>query len=234
VHDFNSRHDAADLDNPAYAALTSIHARYAHRGGRAVRYMPGAVRFLGLPPSPSSADWRDAAELVESGSPLAVIGDRCAPPDDWRVISTFEVVQMLEQDVAGAEGPGVVSLGAGDVPEMLELVRLTNPGPFDERTVELGDYVGVRDAGVLVAMAGERLHFTGWTEVSAVCTAPSHRGRGLASLLVLTLVARIHERRERALLHVWTANTDAFRLYERLGLRARRELTIAVMVPRSP
>ena len=187
--------------------------------------MPGAVRFLGLPPSPSSADWRDAAELVEPGSALAVSGDRCAPPDDLRVTRTFEVVQMLEQDVAGAIGPGVVSLGAVDVPEMLELVRLTNPGPFDERTLELGDYVGIPDAGVLVAMAGEWLHFTGWTEVSAVCTAPSHRGRGLASLLVLTLVARIRERRERALLHVWTANTDAFRLYERLGRRARRELT---------
>ena len=74
-------------------------------------------------------------------------------------------------------------------------------------------------------MVGEWLHFTGWTDVSAVYTAPSHRGRGLASLLVLTLVARIRERRERALLHVWTANTAAFRLYERLGRRARRELT---------
>jgi hypothetical protein len=115
---------------------------------------------------------RDAAELVEPGSALAVSGDRCAPRDDLRVTRTFEVVQMLEQDVAGTIGPGVVSLGAVDVPEMLVLVRLTNPGPLDERTVELGDYVGVRDAGVLVAMAGQRLHFTGWTEVSAVCTAP--------------------------------------------------------------
>ena len=102
-----------------------------------------------------------------------MIGDRCAPPDDLRVTRTFEVVQMLEQDVAGAIGPGVVSLGVVDVPEMLELVRLTNPGPFDERTLKLGDYVGVRDAGVLVAMAGQRLHFTGWTEVSAVCTLPA-------------------------------------------------------------
>jgi len=128
VQDFISRHDAADLDNPAYAALTSVPARFARRNGRAVRYMPGTVRFLGLPPSPSSADWRDAAELVEPGSALAVSGDRCAPPDDLRVTRTFEVVQMLEQDVAGAIGPGVVSLGAVDVPEMLELVRLTNPG----------------------------------------------------------------------------------------------------------
>jgi ribosomal protein S18 acetylase RimI-like enzyme len=234
VQDFVPRHDVPALDNPAYAALTSVHARFAHRNGRAVRYVPGTVRFVGLPRSPSSAEWRDAAELIEPGSALAVIGDRCAPPDDWTVTRTFEVVQMLEHHVAASQGPGVVPLGAEDVPEMLELVRLTNPGPFDERTVELGDYVGIRDAGVLVAMAGERLHFTGWTEVSAVCTAPSHRGRGLASLLVLTLVARIHERRGRALLHVGTANTDALRLYEGLGFRARRELTIAVMVPSGP
>ncbi|MGO9820368.1 MAG: GNAT family N-acetyltransferase [Solirubrobacteraceae bacterium] len=224
-------HDTNDLDNPAYAALTSVHSRLAQRNGGALRYVPGTVRFLGLPSSPSPADWRDAAGLVEPDGRLAIIRARCEPPEGWRIIRKFDVVQMLEHDVTGSGHPGAVSLRPADVPEMLELVRLTNPGPFDERTVELGDYVGIRDAGALVAMAGERLRFTGWTEISAVCTAPGHRGHGLASQLVATLVAGIHRRHDRALLHVVTVNTDAIRLYERLGFRVRGRLTIALIAP---
>jgi hypothetical protein len=45
---------------------------------------------------------------------------------------------------------------------MLKLVRDTDPGPFLPRTIELGRYVGIRDGGVLIAMAGERFHFDGW------------------------------------------------------------------------
>jgi predicted GNAT family acetyltransferase len=116
---------------------------------------------------------------------------------------------------------------------MLDLVRRTDPGPFLERTIELGDYVGIRRDGQLVAMAGERLHFDGWTEISAVCTAPSDRGHGLASRLVGALIAGIQQRSERAFLHVLTTNTSAIRLYEELGFRVRRSLTISVLTPAS-
>src|SRR5580704_11855881 len=63
-----------------------------------------------------------------------------------------------------------------DVPEMLALTKLTNPGPFGTRTHEMGDYFGIRVAGTLAAMAGERLRLQGYTEVSAVCTHPDHLG----------------------------------------------------------
>jgi predicted GNAT family acetyltransferase len=114
---------------------------------------------------------------------------------------------------------------------MLELVRQTDPGPFLDRTIELGDYVGIRRHNQLVAMAGERLRLDGWTEISAVCTAPTHRGRGMASRLVGALKAGIQHRSERAFLHVLTTNTNAIRLYEELGFRVRRPLTISVLTP---
>jgi predicted GNAT family acetyltransferase len=146
-----------------------------------------------------------------------------------KVTHTFELVQMVGEDARGAHDPDVVTLGWADVPEMLELVRMTDPGPFLMRTIELGKYVGIRRDGALVAMAGERLHFDGWTEISAVCTAPRHRGQGLASRLVSTLVADIQHRSERVFLHVVTANVNAIRLYEGLGFRARRGRTISVL-----
>jgi predicted GNAT family acetyltransferase len=114
---------------------------------------------------------------------------------------------------------------------MLELVARTEPGPFLTRTIELGDYLGVRRDGALAAMAGERFRPEGWTEISAVCTAPEHRGEGLASRLVGALVAGIERRLEGAFLHVLATNTAAIRLYEQLGFRISRTPRIAVVTP---
>jgi predicted GNAT family acetyltransferase len=78
-------------------------------------------------------------------------------------------------------------------------------------------------------MAGERLHVEGWTEISAVCTAPTHRGEGIATRLVRAVVAGIERRSERAFLHTGTSNTAAINLYETLGFGVRRRLTISVI-----
>ena len=74
-------------------------------------------------------------------------------------------------------------------------------------------------------MAGERLRPPGWTELSAVCTAPEARGRGHAARLVRALVARVLARDERPFLHVAEANTAATGLYERLGFEVREPVT---------
>jgi predicted GNAT family acetyltransferase len=123
-------------------------------------------------------------------------------------------------------------LGPEDVPELLELTRRTQPGPFRPRTIELGSYLGVRRDGALVAMAGQRLHPPGWTEISAVCTHPDHRGQGLASALVRALGHEIRGRGERPFLHAAATNDTAIALYESLGFAVRRAVTfLAVEAP---
>jgi predicted GNAT family acetyltransferase len=109
---------------------------------------------------------------------------------------------------------------------MLELTARTQPGPFLPRTIELGTYLGIRRDGRLVAMAGERLHPAGWTEISAVCTDEAWRGQGLSSRLILALGAGIRARGEIPFLHVLTTN-PAIGLYKKLGFRDRRALLFA-------
>jgi ribosomal protein S18 acetylase RimI-like enzyme len=221
--------DEALLDNPVYAALGGPHARFAQVCGNARRYPDDVAPFLALPLVPSAQDWRDAASLLAPGTYAAVRHDGEELPDGWQAVQAFDLVQMVGEQLTGAAYPEAIALGAADVPEMLELVAETEPGPFLPRTIELGDYLGIRRGGALVAMAGERFRLDGWTEISAVCTDPAQRGQGLASRLVGALIAAIQDRSERVFLHVLATNTGAIRLYQELGFRIRGTATLTVV-----
>jgi len=221
--------DQALLDNPAYSALCGPHARLALVSGRARRYPVDVAPFLGLPSPPSAQDWQDAAALIAPGTFAGVRYGDAELPDGWQAVDTFDLVQMIGERITGVDCSEAIPLGAADVPEMLELAAQTQPGPFLTRTIELGDYLGIRRDGALVAMAGERFRLDGWTEISAVCTNPDHRGQGLASALVGALIAAIQLRSQRVFLHVLATNTTAIRLYEELGFRVRQTATVTVV-----
>jgi ribosomal protein S18 acetylase RimI-like enzyme len=226
--------EEALLDNPAYASLCGAHCGLAQVRGRARRYPADVAPFLALPSPPSAQDWRDAAGLVAPGTYVAGRYGGAELPDGWRTVQAFDLVQMVQERATGVDCAEAIALGAADVPEMLELVGETEPGPFLPRTIELGDYLGIRRDGALVAMAGERFHVDGWIEISAVCTKLDHRGQGLASRLVGALIASIERRSQRAFLHVMSTNTGAIRLYEALGFRLRQHATLTVVTREPP
>jgi predicted GNAT family acetyltransferase len=120
------------------------------------------------------------------------------------------------------------------VPEMLALAALTEPGPFRQRTIRFGGYVGIRDGGRLVAMAGRRIAVPGYREVSAVCTHPSYRGRGYAAALVCAVSEGITKLGEIPYLHVRQDNLNAIRLYRGLGYDIIRSLHCAVVTHTQP
>jgi predicted GNAT family acetyltransferase len=121
----------------------------------------------------------------------------------------------------------IITLGDADAPEMLALARLTEPGPFLERTHVMGQFRGIRIDGRLAAMAGERMRFPGYTEVSGVCTHPDFRGRGLARRLSAAVMAGIAARGDGTFLHAWKANRTAIALYEGLGFELRAQVNVA-------
>ncbi|MEW2402415.1 GNAT family N-acetyltransferase [Streptomyces sp. NPDC046862] len=222
------------LDNPALAALTGPHAHFAERRGRVLRYPVDVSPWLALPDEPDAGDWADVAALAGPGAEVELPGFRGTLPDGWDVTFSLDGVQLVDDNVDTAPDPEAVRLGPADVPDMLDLVARTRPGPFLPRTVELGTYLGIRRGGALVAMAGERMHPPGWTEISAVCTDPDFRGEGLATRLIRAVAHGIRERGETPFLHTGAGNTGAIRLYESLGFRLRRTTTFrAVRVPAS-
>ena len=172
-----------------------------------LRYRPDVTPWLALPDAPDAQDWADVAALAGPGQPVTLTAFREPPPADWEIVFQAEGVQLVDDGVDAAPDPEAVLLGPADVPEMLDLVERTRPGPFLPRTVELGTYLGIRRAGVLVAMAGERLHPPGWTEISGVCTDSSVRGQGLATRLVRAVAHGIRERGETPFLHAGADRT---------------------------
>jgi ribosomal protein S18 acetylase RimI-like enzyme len=226
-----------DFDDPALAnvvwhALAGPHAAFREGTGRAVRYPSDVSVFWALPDEPTDADWRDLAELAGPAGAATLFRESVRPPDGWDTVMHLVGTQMIAAAVDGALDTELVDLGVEDVPEMLALVEATQPGPFGPRTVELGGYVGVRDeTGELVAMAGHRVRVPGFVEVSAVCTAESHRGRGLAARLVRHIVARATADGETVMLHAVTSNVSAIRLYEALGFEHSRDIVAVSLTP---
>ncbi|MFD6555476.1 GNAT family N-acetyltransferase [Streptomyces sp. NPDC058398] len=209
------------LDNAAWAALTGPHAHLAERVGRAVRYPTDVSPFTALADPADPRAWDDLATLVGPGAVTPVTAVR-AVPDGWTIEHSGDGVQLTATALHSEPAPEAVRLGLADVPEILDLIALTRPGPFLPRTVELGTYLGIREGGRLIALAGERLRPPGWTEISAVCTHPGHRGRGLATRLVRAVAAGIRERGDIPFLHAAADNTNAIRLYESIGFTLRR------------
>ena len=217
------------LDRAPWESLTGHHARFAQWHGRAVRYDPTVATFVALEDESDPQAWEDVAELLGPDGRLVLPGVS-EWPDSWKSVFQTEGVQMIARRVDAQPDLEAVILGADDVPEILDLIARTEPGPFLPRTVELGRYLGIRREGALVAMAGERLHPPGWTEISAVCTDPAYRGQGLASRLMRAVAAGIAERGETPFLHALATNTNAIRLYESLGFELRTTTTLTALV----
>ena len=218
------------LDRPIRAALTTRHRDLAEGGPRALRYQRDISPFITAVDDSDEALAELGTLVPDAGFAILARADRQPVPPGAVAEMVAEAVQMV---AVRPRSPGTafsfLELSDADAPEMLELARLTKPGPFESRTHQFGGYIGIRQEGRLVAMAGQRLQAPGYTEVSAVCTHPNYRGRGYGSFLMGVVAQRILERGETPFLHAFASNTSAIRLYEQLGYAVRTPMVVTVL-----
>jgi len=216
------------LDNPVWFALVGPQADFAHGRGLARHFYRDMAPFSAVEEATTAA-YADLASDLPSNTEARLFrpSDEALPPG-WLAIDAFPMLQMVpKHDRPIAEDYAVPDdLTEADVLAMRELVDVAKPGPFGPRTHRLGRFVGYRENGRLVAMAGERLRLPSYVELSAICTHPVARGRGLAGKLMRCLMNRAIVRGESPFLHVRLENREAVSLYHRLGFTVRREIWV--------
>ena len=218
------------LDNVMWHALSTTQAAWSRGGALALRYRPEFARFAGLPAT-GAANFEALAADMAPDEIVALSGlDDVDPGPLFDVVERRNLVQMIGAAAGDArQAERFRPLGPADVPQMTALVQLTAPGPWFERTAELGRFVGLSVDGQLVAMAGERMRVPGHTEMSAICCHPDWRGRGLPTELMRLVSQAIVARGETPFLHVIAENAPAIALYEKLGLRERLRSRLTIL-----
>lgn len=223
------------LDNPAWNALVGRQSHCAVGQRDARLYDPQFTTLAGIANKTLKAfsDLRDAMQPRQ----VVVLAIQPPLPEGWQsgfeVIGDFFGTQMICTKLNPVSVPDnleLTELTSADVPEMTQLVDLTRPGPFGPRTIDFGRFLGIKDGGTLVAMAGERMKpGDSFDEVSAVCTHPDYQGRGYARILVHAIAKQIMEKGHTPFLHVRTENAAGIKSYSNVGFVHRTEMEFIVL-----
>jgi predicted GNAT family acetyltransferase len=179
------------LDRPVWASLITNHACLSEGNALAKRFAPDVNLFASAcDDTPAALAALAALVKPEESVFLLQVPDILMPPGlvEVRMGKGVQMVATRSMTVESTRSD-IVMLGDYDAPEMLALAELTEPGPFLARTHTMGTFLGIRIGGRLAAMAGERMRFPGYTEVSGVCTHPDFRGRGFSRRLSATVAA---------------------------------------------
>jgi ribosomal protein S18 acetylase RimI-like enzyme len=218
------------LDNPAWNALQSGNKQLAFGNGQAAYFDREVSPFAALREN-SEENFRLLHQLLPHGVILFVTPVKMEFSPQWNVLNYVHGLQMVYDNtiIADEISAPLVPLTEEHVPQMMELTKLTNPGPFNERTIDFGHYQGIFEGEKLLAMAGQRLHPFNYAEISAVCTHPDHTGKGYARQLLLAQIQRVKAASEVPFLHVRYDNERAVKVYESLGFATRIEVHFYVL-----
>lgn len=219
-----------ELDNPVWHSLNGVHQYLAIGGDLAKRYPSDILKWAAVKDY-TEESFQELASIVNVGETLVVDGAHNLESVQWEILRTATAFEMIctEPIPVPQHDLDVQRLTANDVPDMMALVELTKPGPFNVRTIEMAQYIGIRQDNQLVAMAGKRLCTPNYHEISGVCTDPNHRGKGYASLLTKILSHQFQQNDFIPFLQVVPEKLAAKRLYEKLGFEVHQRVEFAVM-----
>ncbi len=219
------------LYNPVYYALLTGDRHLSH-GNEQVKYFDEQVSpFAGF-----EQEYADGFSILYELHPpgrkiLYATPSFITEPAGWQLQHEIKGLQFVNE--AGkpmkTEFPDIIPLTEIHINQMVQLAKLTKPGPFGLRTIDFGYYFGIFEKEKLVAMTGQRLHVQNWTEISAVCTHPDHTGKGHAYKLLQYQLQLILQQDQQPFLHVREDNLRAIALYQRLGFTISRSMNFYIM-----
>ncbi|WP_264529320.1 GNAT family N-acetyltransferase [Flavobacterium sp. N502540] len=212
------------LDNPVWYALSENHSAFVLDYDGTKFYNPEYCPFGSfiLPESNLTAT-KQYALLTDS---FFIVGEKPEIEDSLTITKELVCLQMVVQDkIQLAIDTEIVKLTESHNAELLQLVNLVQPGYFKTKTPLLGNYYGIFKDAQLIAVAGERMKMTDFTEVSAIITHPDHTRKGYAKQLISHVVNSILDESKTPFLHVAENNIGAISLYEKLGFVTRRKIS---------
>ena len=220
--------DNKPLANPVWEALTGRQSEHAIMGDNVALYKPDTFFFAGIPEG-SIEDMERVAELCKTGEMVGLMGFNIeAEQPRFKRMGGVTAIQMIADELPEYTPVDFVELTREDLPQMAELIKLTEPGPFLPNVIDIGRYIGVKVDGKLVALAGERIKVEGYVEVSMVCSHPDHRRKGYAKGLSCEIMRKIFEDGDKPFLNVADYNTSAVELYKKLGFKVNRQYPLSV------
>lgn len=218
-------HDEKKLDNPVWNSLCESHEKHALKFGNIKFYDPDYCSFGGF------AEVENTTSALEEYSNLTngffIFGEKPILPNSLKLKNELICLQMIiNSKIEVSFQDEIVALNETHLDDLLGLVKIVYPEYFKQKTASLGDYYGIYKNNQLVAVTGERMRMDGFIEVSAVITHPDHTGKGYAKQLVTHVANAIFDKKNTPFLHVSEANFGAVKLYEKLGFRTRRKISI--------
>jgi GNAT superfamily N-acetyltransferase len=212
------------IDNPCWYSLSETHRNFAINYNGIKFYLPSYCPF-GAYINP------DATEMgIEAYAMLTknfyVIGNKPKFSNTVQLQKELICNQMiLDSQIQMNIQEQIIELRKSHENDLIDLVNLVQPGYFKIRTPELGRYFGIYKDEKLIAVTGERMKMTEYTEVSAIVTHPLHTGRSYAKQLIAHTTNAIFAENKIPYLHVTNSNAVAIHLYKKLGFKTRREIS---------
>ncbi len=230
------------LDNIFWNSLNGHHAHFATGNADAKRYSKGFSPIVGFPEL-QQPDFGALKPFVDIDEQFYCGGWTGHVSDEWQLhadASMFRMVWAGNADDINIDNDTNIhqqrypelqlrQVQSKDAQQAVDLAKLTNPGPFGLRTIELGEYLAYFENDRLIAMSGERMHAGKYHEVSGVCTHPDYQGKGLARRLMHRIIRHQLARGEVPFLHVMSHNHSAHDLYLRMGFKDDCETPVRVM-----
>lgn len=213
------------LDNPVWYSLSESHKKHALIFGEMKFYNPDYSSFGSFAEVKNTVS--GLAEYSKLSSNFFIFGEKPILPNSLKLKNELVCLQMIiNSKIKENFQDEIVALNETHLDDLLGLVKIVYPEYFKPKTASLGDYYGIYKNNQLLGVTGERMKMDGFIEVSAVITHPDHTGKGYAKQLVTHVVNAIFDKKNIPFLHVSESNFGAIKLYEKLGFRTRRKISI--------